>query len=151
MHTTGILYTRRVQRWLNLKKVPIWNLKNSDYFRDIWEKPNFLDFVFIFFWLYLKSYDKINFTFLLPYFLLYKPTFLDFQYDVSFFLNHHQLTFFKWSKKIVLSLESSNFNSKPHDISLLTFVILLSDDYYEGTKRCIRNVITLSSRGAKIT
>ena len=63
----------------------------------------------------------MNITFSLLLFLLYKPTFLNFYNDVSFLRNHHQLNFFKWSKKVVLFLESYNFNSKTHDISLLTF------------------------------
>jgi len=63
---------------------------------DIREKPKIFYFVFIFFWHYFKTYEKIGRTFLLPLFALKKITFTDFQYAVSLLKHHHQLYFFKY-------------------------------------------------------
>ena len=141
----------------------IWRFKNfkiPSTSEDIWEKPNFPDFVFIFFSLYLKRYDNANFTFPLQLFLLYKLMLLDFQSDVSFLSNHHQLWFFKYSTTFFLSLKNSNFNSKYNNMSLFLFTrrfgfkntsSMLFDEDYEETKRRIKNRITSSCRGEKMT
>jgi hypothetical protein len=65
-------------------------------FGDIREKPKNCYFVLIFFWCYFNTYKKIRNTFSLPLFALNKTAFTDFQYDVLFLRNHHQLYFFKY-------------------------------------------------------
>ena len=65
-------------------------------------KPKIGYFVFIFVWYYFNTYVKIKNTFLFPLFALNKIAFTDFQYDVSFLKNHHQLCFFKYGPVFLL-------------------------------------------------
>ena len=60
---------------------------------DIKKKTKTSDSFFIFFWSYLKRYEKTKATLSLSLFKLNEIALTDFSYDVSFSKNHYQFSF----------------------------------------------------------